>query len=248
MAVKRMFSNKISDSDFFIEMGASAQALYFHLNQGADDDGFNNQVSLAMFRAHASMDDLKVLLTKQFIIRFESGVIVIRHWRLHNTLRKDRYVPTDFQEEFNLLGIDEKGAYQLKGKGWLPNGCQLVSTDLDIEVSHISRACAREEEAKNIDNTGLEDFLKAYPNVRKDLSVKLESGGYNWTALNLAFKESDWLQSVDSLQWIVNNYEKILSGKYKNFKARKTSHFASERNYSSEETDKLLSDIERLEF
>ncbi len=125
-----------------------------------------------------------------------------------------------------------------------------IEIDIDkvSHISRISRACAREEEVENIDNTALEDFLKAYPNVRKDLTVKLESGGYNWTALNLAFKESDWLQGVDSLQWIVSNYEKILSGKYKNFNARKTSHFASERNYNSEETDKLLSDMEKIEF
>ena len=91
MAEKRMFTKKITDDDNFIELASSAQALYFHLNQGADDDGFNNQVQMAMWKAHASIDDLKVLMAKNYIIRFESGVIVIKHWRMHNTLRKDRY-------------------------------------------------------------------------------------------------------------------------------------------------------------
>ena len=122
MAEKRMFTKKITDSDAFIEMSSAAQALYFHLNQGADDDGFNNQVQMAMWKAHASIDDLKVLLTKNYIIRFESGVIVIKHWRMHNTLRKDRYTPTNFQEELKQLGIKDNGAYTL--------GCQVVAERL----------------------------------------------------------------------------------------------------------------------
>ncbi len=122
MAERRMFTKKITDSDAFLELSSAAQALYFHLNQGADDDGFNNQVSNAMFKAHASVDDLKILMLKNFVIRFDSGVIVIKHWRMHNTLRKDRYTPTNFQEELSLLGIKDNGAYTL--------GCQTVAKRL----------------------------------------------------------------------------------------------------------------------
>jgi hypothetical protein len=122
MAEKRMFTKKITDDDNFITLSSSAQALYFHLNQGADDDGFNNQVQMAMFKAHASIDDLKVLMAKNYIIRFDSGVIVIKHWRMHNTLRKDRYKPTNFLEELRMLGIKENGAYTL--------GCQTVAERL----------------------------------------------------------------------------------------------------------------------
>ena len=120
-----MFTKKITDSDAFVELPSSTQALYFHLNQGADDDGFNNQVQNAIFKAHASLDDLKVLLLKNFIIRFESGVIVIKHWRMHNTLRKDRYTPTNFQEEFSKLGIKDNGSYTLSD-----TGCHLVAKRL----------------------------------------------------------------------------------------------------------------------
>ena len=98
MAERRMFTKQVTDSDSFIEMSSAAQALYFHLNQGADDDGFNNQIQTAMLKAHAGTDDLKILMAKNFVIRFESGVIVIKHWRMHNTLRKDRYKPTSYQE------------------------------------------------------------------------------------------------------------------------------------------------------
>ena len=125
MADKRMFTKKVTDSDAFIEMSSAAQALYFHLNQGADDDGFNNQVQIAMLKAHASTDDLKILMAKNFVIRFESGVIVIKHWRMHNTLRKDRYTPTNFQEELSLLGIKDNGSYTR-----LPSGCQVVAERL----------------------------------------------------------------------------------------------------------------------
>ena len=122
MARKRMFTNDITDSDAFIEMSSAAQALYFHLNQGADDDGFNNQIQIAMHKAHASTDDLKILMAKNYIIRFESGVIVIKHWRLHNTIRKDRYKPTNFQEELRQLGIKDNGSYTF--------GCQVVAKRL----------------------------------------------------------------------------------------------------------------------
>jgi hypothetical protein len=129
MAKRRMFSKEITDSDEFCDMSSSSQALYFHLNQGADDDGFNNQIQMAMFKAHASMDDLKVLLTKNFIIRFESGVIVIKHWRLHNSLRKDRHHSTNYQEELALLKLKKNGSYTLSDQKeeWLPNGCQMVA-------------------------------------------------------------------------------------------------------------------------
>ena len=126
MAERRMFTKKITDDDNFTSMSASAQALYFHLNTCADDDGFNNQVSIAMFKAKASIDDLKVLLAKNYIIRFESGVIVIKHWRMHNTIRKDRYTPTSWQEELSQLGIKDNGAYTFG----LPSGCQVVAERL----------------------------------------------------------------------------------------------------------------------
>lgn len=111
MAEKRMFTQKIIDSDAFLDMPLSAQALYFHLNMRADDDGFVNNPKRVTKLVSASDDDLKILLMKRFIIGFESGVIVIKHWRMHNTLKSDRYHPTDYQEEFAQLGIKPNKAY-----------------------------------------------------------------------------------------------------------------------------------------
>ena len=125
MADRRMFTKKVTDDDHFMELSASAQALYLHLSMAADDDGFCNQISVAMFKAHASVQDLEALLEKRYIYQFDNGVIVIKHWRMANALRKDRYTPTAFQEELSKLAIKENGAYT-----WLPDGCQVVATRL----------------------------------------------------------------------------------------------------------------------
>ena len=111
MAERRMFTQKIIDSDAFLDMPLSTQALYFHLNMRADDDGFVNNPKRIQRTIGASEDDLKLLFAKRFVIGFESGVLVIKHWRMHNTLRKDRYNPTQYQDEFALLDVKENNAY-----------------------------------------------------------------------------------------------------------------------------------------
>ncbi len=125
MATRRMISKAVTDSDNFISMPAAAQSLYFHLNLACDDDGFTDQIQIAMIKAHASTDDLKILIMKSFVIKFESGVLVVRHWRMHNTLRKDRYVPTVFQEELSQLSATESQSYAL-----IDDGCHLVAKRL----------------------------------------------------------------------------------------------------------------------
>jgi hypothetical protein len=106
-----MFTNKIIDSDAFLDMPLSTHALYFHLNMRADDDGFINNPKRIMRTIGASEDDLRLLLAKRFVIGFESGVIVIKHWRMHNTLKKDRYNPTQYQEEYALLDVKGNKSY-----------------------------------------------------------------------------------------------------------------------------------------
>lgn len=127
MAERRMFTKKVTDDDNFMSLSASAQALYLHLSMSADDDGFCNQVAIAMFKAHASIQDLEALLSKRYIYQFDNGVIVIKHWRMANALRKDRYTPTAFQEELKKLKLKDNGAYTMVDKNWLPDGCQVVA-------------------------------------------------------------------------------------------------------------------------
>ncbi len=139
MAERRMFTKRVTDDDNFMELSASAQALYLHLSMSADDDGFCNQVSISMFKAHASVADLQQLLEKRYIYQFENGVIVIKHWRMANALRKDRYTPTNFREELARLKIKPDGAYTFDNgcqsvATWLPNGCQSVAV-LDTQDS-----------------------------------------------------------------------------------------------------------------
>lgn len=112
MAEKRMFTKKITETDAFQEMPLSTQALYFHLNMNADDDGFVSNPRKITRMVGASDDDLKLLIIKRFVLTFDSsGVIVIKHWRMHNTLRMDRYHPTEYQEELAMLGLKTNGSY-----------------------------------------------------------------------------------------------------------------------------------------
>lgn len=117
MAQKRMFDKSITNSDDFLEMPDSSQNLYFHLSMNADDDGFvNNWKSIMRMTGHKD-DDLKVLVAKQFIIPFDSGVIVIKHWRINNYLRTDRYIETKFKEEKSHLIVDDSLVYQVATNG-----------------------------------------------------------------------------------------------------------------------------------
>lgn len=111
MAERRMFAKSIVDSDAFLDMPMSTQCLYFHLSMRADDDGFLNNARKIQRMVGATDDDMKILLAKRFILPFESGVVVIKHWKIHNYIRNDRYKPTIYAEEKATLAIKENGAY-----------------------------------------------------------------------------------------------------------------------------------------
>ena len=244
MARKRMFTNEITDSDAFIEMSSAAQALYFHLNQGADDDGFNNQIQNAMFKAHASTDDLKILMAKNYIIRFECGVIVIKHWRLHNTIRKDRYKPTNFQEELRQLGIKDNGSYTF--------GCQVVAKRLP-QVSVVENSLDKnsiviekevEEKEKN-ESQGdsatpqqivelYNSICKSFPAVRtlseaRKKTIKARLKTYTLDDFKEMFERaesSSFLKGVNDRKWTATfdwiikdaNMAKVLDGNFDNRK------------------------------
>ena len=114
MAERRMFARTIVDSDAFLDMPMSAQCLYFHLAMRADDEGFVNSPKKIQRMVGAADDDAKLLIAKNFIIPFESGVVVIKHWRIHNYLRSDRFTPTKYQDERSLLTIKDNGAYTME--------------------------------------------------------------------------------------------------------------------------------------
>lgn len=121
MSQRRLFSPDIVESDAFLDMPMSSQALYFHLGMHADDDGFVSP-KMIMRILGASTDDLKILLAKRFLLEFENGVVVIKHWLIHNTIRRDRYKETRYLEEKNSLFIKENGSYSDSATKWQPSG------------------------------------------------------------------------------------------------------------------------------
>ena len=114
MAGRRMFAKTIIDSDAFLDMPQSTQNLYFHLSMRADDDGFINNPKKIGRMIGCNDDDLKMLLMKNFVIGFEVGIVVIKHWRIHNYIRGDRYQPTVYQDELKQLDVKENKAYTFK--------------------------------------------------------------------------------------------------------------------------------------
>ena len=121
MADKRMMSKSVSDTDVFLDMPTSTQCLYFQLLLRADDDGFLKNAKTIMRTVGASQDDMKLLIAKQYLILFDSGTIVIKHWRIHNYIKKDRYKPTDC-EETRLIDVNDKGEYILLEPTCIQNG------------------------------------------------------------------------------------------------------------------------------
>lgn len=113
MAERRMFAKTIIDSDSFLDMPVSARLLYYDLGMRADDDGFVNSPKKIMKMIGATQDDLSILILKKFIIPFESGVVVIKHWKIHNYIRKDTYNETTYKDEKSILKLDENKAYTI---------------------------------------------------------------------------------------------------------------------------------------
>ena len=146
MAEKRMFSLSVVDTDWFLDLPLSTQALYFHLNMRADDDGFVDAPNSIVRKIGASKNDFDLLVAKRYVLKFESGIIVIKHWRMHNTIQKDRYHPTQFQEELKTLSVKENKSYTdsevnqtetqciQSVSNMYPKRIQSVSLGLDIDL------------------------------------------------------------------------------------------------------------------
>lgn len=134
MAERRMFAKTIIDSDAFLDMPLSSQALYFHLSMRADDDGFINNPKKIQRMIGASDDDGKMLIAKRFIIPFESGIVVIKHWKIHNYIRGDRKKETVYPEEMSLLTEKDNGAYSLRTE-------EPVLTEENVYAGQLSATC-----------------------------------------------------------------------------------------------------------
>lgn len=147
MAERRMFAKTIIDSDAFLDMPLSTQTLYFHLAMRADDDGFINNPKKIQRMVSCSDDDLKLLIVKNFIIPFESGVVVIKHWRIHNYIQGDRYKATVYQEEKAMLQLKGNKAYTIGEAECIQN-----VSNMDTQVRLGKGSLELDKESIEIDN------------------------------------------------------------------------------------------------
>jgi hypothetical protein len=129
MAERRMFAKSIVDSDAFIDMPMSARLLYYDLGMRADDDGFVNSPKKIMRMIGATNDDMNILIMRKFVIEFENGVVVIKHWRIHNYIQRDRYKPTNYKEQMEQLETDENGSYRKLSAPCIQNVSTLDTQD-----------------------------------------------------------------------------------------------------------------------
>ena len=172
MAERRMIAKSIIKSDQFLDMPATTQCLYFHLLLEADDDGFINAPKSIMRVIGAKDDDMRVLQAKGYIIPFESGVIVIKHWRLHNSLRKDRYNPNpQLENERKQLVVADNKEYQL-ATNWQPNGNQLATSGIPLVATGKDRL-GKDRLGK--DRLGKNTYSPSLPSVAEDIVTFLNS-------------------------------------------------------------------------
>ncbi len=216
MAERRMFTKKITLSDEFISMPHSSQNLYFHLNMEADDEGFVNGVKRIMRTINANEDDLKILLTKRFVLAFESGVIVIKHWKLHNTIRNDRGKPTEHLEEKSRIIEKENGVYTERQ----PNDNHVTTKCLrsigEISIDKVSIDKYGEFENVKLSHDEYKKLISKYSQVKTNdyierLSGHIESKGKRYkshyaTILNWIRRDEDVVKQDQSTDEIVPDY------------------------------------------
>ena len=223
MAERRMFAKTIIDSDAFLDMPLSTQALYFHLSMRADDDGFINNPKKIQRMVGASDDDLKLLCAKRFIIPFESGIVVIKHWKIHNYIQKDRYKETMYQEEKALLDVKDNKAYTM-----LPECIHPVSRlDTQVRVGKDSVEIVEESVEDSV-----EDDADAPSPPPPKKPVKHKYGEYNNVLLTdeeldkLKSEYPDWEARIERL----SSYIASKGTKYK-------SHYATIRNWARKDAE-----------
>lgn len=207
MAERRMFAKTIIDSDAFLDMSLSTQALYFHLSMRADDDGFVNNPKKIQRMIGCGDDELKMLVAKKFIIPFESGVCVIKHWRIHNYIQKDRYKETVYKDEKSHLMLKENNAYRyvdtecIQDVSNLETQVRLGKDSLELGESSLEEDSIRKEKKKSefdllienyTDDLDLRNTIYEFIKMRKAIKAAMTSN-----ALKLMLSKLDKLSSGD---------------------------------------------------
>ena len=204
MAQKRMFDKVVTTSDDFLELSAEAQCLYFHMGMLADDDGLSKNYRSYMKLVGATNEDLQSLIDKSFIYKFDSDVIAIKHWKINNTVRNDRYRPTIFQNEFSRLDIADNNEYILLDTNGILDGNQLdtknsIDKNSKYKMSREKNSLEKKREEKNNIEEKREDvtILSGNDFVVKDvidyLNKKINSS-YNWENEKIKSLVNNWIE------------------------------------------------------
>lgn len=231
MAERRMFAKAIIDSDAFLDMPLSTQALYFHLAMRADDEGFVGNPKKIQRMIGASDDDCRILITKRFILTFQSGIIVIKHWKIHNYIQTDRFKETTYLEEKATLTLDGKKAYT----ECIQNGYNLETQDsigksklrLELGKSNLNNNNKKKEDdieekekssssSKGNLKSNLDAFLEKFGIMLDDYGPNISE--MDFELLTERFEESEWLKkNISSFKKVCELYPKIISGYYKEY-------------------------------
>ena len=226
MAERRMMAKSIIKSDQFLEMPMSSQLLYFHLLSDADDDGFINAPKSIMRVIGAKEDDMRVLQAKGYTIPFDSGVIIIKHWRIHNSLRKDRYNPNpQLENERKQLVVNDRKEYEL-ATTWQPlgnhlatSGCHSIGKDsigkdsigkdsiysVECDISHSKNTHFKPPTVEEVE----EYCIERNNNIDAEYFVDYqESRGW---VLSNGKKMKDWKATIRT--WERNNYNRTNANK-----------------------------------
>ena len=202
---KRMFNSTITKQDEFLDMPLSAQALYFHINMEADDEGFVSNVKSLLRQVRGSEDDLKILVAKRYLLTFESGVVVVKHWLIHNTIRQDRIQQTTYQEEKALLTVKENGIYSDKTVSVLND---------KLDVGHMSDTCPPNLTYLNYTNiyNNIISYLNDKCNTRYRVN-NTRTNSYIKARLDEGFTEQDFYIVIDTKhkEWFGTDMAKYLN-------------------------------------
>ena len=204
MAQKRMFDKVVTTSDDFLELSAEAQCLYFHMGMLADDDGLSKNYRSYMKLVGATNEDLQSLIDKSFIYKFDSDVIAIKHWKINNTIRNDRYRPTIFQNEFSRLDIADNNEYIMLDTNGIPGGNQMdtknnIDKNSKDKISKEKNSLEKKREEKNniVEKRGDVTILSGNDVVVKDvidyLNKKINSS-YNWENEKIKSLVNNWIE------------------------------------------------------
>jgi hypothetical protein len=220
VAERRMFAKTIIDSDAFLDMPVTAQLLYFHLAMRADDDGFVNKPKSVMRMTGCKDDDINLLFFKKFLIPFDNGIVVIKHWKIHNYIAKDRYKETKYKEEKATLSLDENNSYTTR-----------IQTVYGLETQ--DRLGKDRLSKESINNNILPPFDEPEPSPKPKKPVKHKYGEYNNVLLTdeeLEKLKAEYPDYEDRIERL-SSYIESTGKKYK-------SHYATIRNWARKDIDK----------